>query len=74
MNVIALYTYGEIKEMQEQEILGNIIVENDMNISDDIYGLVLNNVFIPIILNGSDDYFRYERDLNCLENYYEKEA
>lgn len=58
MDVIALYTYGEMKEK-----LGSITVENNISIDDDVYGLVINNVFIPIILNGSDDYLRF--DGNC---------
>jgi hypothetical protein len=55
INVIVPYTYGEIKE-----IVGKIPVENNIDIDNDVYGLVIDNIFIPIPLEGTNEYLRYE--------------
>jgi spore coat protein CotH len=55
INVIIPYTYGEIKEMARE-----IPVENNMDIDDDVYGLVIDDIFIPIKPEGTDEYLRQE--------------
>jgi hypothetical protein len=54
MNAIALVTYSEAKEMCRY-----ISIDGDnFDIQDDVYGLILNNKFIPVKLDGIDEYLR----------------
>jgi hypothetical protein len=54
MNAIALVTYSEAKEMCRY-----ISIDGDnFDIQDDVYGLILNNKFLPVKLEGVDEYLR----------------
>lgn len=55
INLIVPYTYGEVKE-----IYGDIPVENNIDIDNDVYGLVINDIFIPIPLEGTGEYLKCE--------------
>jgi hypothetical protein len=54
MNAIALVTYSEAKEMCRYISIDG----ENFDIQDDVYGLVLNNKFIPVKLDGIDEYLR----------------
>lgn len=64
-----MITYAEAKEN-----FSNIKLEAPTEkIDDDVYGLVLNNMFIPVKLKGNNDYLRYKgEEINYQENYYLK--
>jgi hypothetical protein len=51
---IALVTYGEAKEMCRYIVIDGEIA----NIEDDVYGIIINNKFIPVKLEGIDEYLR----------------
>jgi hypothetical protein len=51
---IALVTYAEAKEMCRYISIDGEIFD----IEEDVYGLVLNNKFIPVKLDGIDEYLR----------------
>lgn len=52
MKGIALVTYAEAKEMTRY-----ISIDGDnFDISDDVYGVLINNKFIPVMLEGMDEY------------------
>jgi hypothetical protein len=51
---IALVTYAEAKEMYRYISIDGEIFD----IEEDVYGLVLNNKFIPVKLEGIDEYLR----------------
>jgi hypothetical protein len=54
MNAIALVTYSEAKEMCRY-----ISIDGDnFDIEEDVYGLILNNKFIPVKLEGMNEYLR----------------
>jgi hypothetical protein len=54
MNAIALVTYSEAKEMCRYISIDG----ENFDIQDDVYGLILNNKFIPVKLDGIDEYLR----------------
>jgi hypothetical protein len=54
MNAIALVTYAEAKEMCRYISIDG----ENFDIQDDVYGLILNNKFLPVKLEGVDEYLR----------------
>ena len=68
MKGIMLLTYAEAKEN-----FNNIEIEE---IDDDVYGFVINNIFMPVKLEGSNDFIRFnsynDENINYQENYYLK--
>ncbi|MDD4779037.1 MAG: hypothetical protein PHT02_00340 [Tissierellia bacterium] len=63
MQGIALLTYAEAKEN-----FNNITLENPTEkIDDDIYGFVINNIFIPVRLEGNNEYLRYDGEMEYLK-------
>ena len=67
---IVLITYAEAKEN-----FNNITLEKPLEeIDDDVYGLMLNNVFVPVKLEGSNEYLRFNgEEINYQDNYYLKD-
>ena len=57
MEGIVLITYAEAKENFE-----NIKIEE---IDDDVYGFIINNTFMPVWLEGTDEYLKYEGKYDC---------
>jgi hypothetical protein len=51
---IALVTYAEAKEMCRYISIDGEIFD----IEEDVYGFVLNNKFIPVMLDGINEYLR----------------
>jgi hypothetical protein len=54
MNAIALVTYSEAKDMCRYISIDG----ENFDIQDDVYGLILNNKFLPVKLEGVDEYLR----------------
>lgn len=51
---ITLVTYSEAKEMCRYISIDGEIA----NIEEDVYGVLINNKFIPVKLEGIDEYLR----------------